>query len=125
MVADDAADDNGACQNKEPSMSSKLQATSDSVNFSERSQVLSAAELERYRDAEWALHDPEVNRRYNGQWLVAFERKVIAHGTDPDSVLAEARRVAGGWNHRLVLCVAPADNWLAHTSDTPVDFAHG
>ena len=64
-------------------MSSNLQATPDSVNFSGLSEVLGAAELDRYRDAEWALHDPGVYRRYNGQWLVAFERKVIAHGTDP------------------------------------------
>ncbi len=51
-------------------------------DWNERAEPIPASELERYRDAEWALHDPEVQRTYEGQWVVAYERRIIAHGPD-------------------------------------------
>src|SRR2546429_173188 len=82
-----------------------------------------ALELERYRDAEWALRDPEVQSRYKGQWVVAYERKIIAHGHDADTVAAEAGHVATGFSHRLVYCSDDnADAWLAQTSDGSLNF---
>jgi hypothetical protein len=80
-------------------------------------------ELERYRDAEWALHDPAIQRTYQGQWVVAFERTIIAHGTDAQAVAAQARQIAQGQAHRLVFC-APEDpgEWVGHSPDTDVDF---
>ena len=87
-------------------------------------EVLNANELDRYRDAEWAMHDAEVLRRFPGQWVVAYERKVIAHGTEPKTVLAEASRVASGQYHRVVFCAADATDWLDHPTDMSSDFAH-
>lgn len=89
-----------------------------------RSESLNASELDRYRDAEWALHDVEVQRCYPGQWVVAYERKVIAHGTDPSAVLAEANRVASGHQHRLVFSAADSADWLDHPTDLNSEFAH-
>ena len=44
---------------------------------------LSCAELGRYRDAESALRDPQVQEQYEGQWVVAYQGQIIAHGDDP------------------------------------------
>lgn len=72
------------------------------------SEPISAADVERYRDAEWALRNPEVQRQYEGQWVVAYQRQVIAHGADPKTVAVEAAHVAAGHSHRPVFC-APED----------------
>ena len=90
----------------------------------ERSEALNASELDRYRDAEWAMHDAEVQSRFPGQWVVAYERKVIAHGADPKSVLSAACRVASDPNHRLVFCTSDSAAWLDHPTDLSTDFAH-
>ena len=82
----------------------------------------SAAELECYRDAEWAMHDANVQRTYNGQWVVAHRRQVIAHGSDPLEVAREAERIASGFNHHPVFCaVQNADVCLGHEPDTSLD----
>ena len=88
------------------------------------SETLNASELDRYRDAEWAMVDAEVQSRFRGQWVVAYERKVIAHGADPKTVLSEACRVASDQNHRLVFCTADSTEWLDHPTDLSTDFAH-
>ena len=81
------------------------------------------ADLERYRDAEWALHDPEVQRCYSGQWVVAFEGKIIAQGSDPHAAAEEACRVVPAAAHRPVFCSADApEAWLAHLSESGLDF---
>jgi hypothetical protein len=105
-------------------MSSALQLTPDPSDGNRRSHVLTPDELQRYRDAEWAMHDPDVQRRFRGEWIVAYERNVVAHGPQPKAVLDQANRVAG-LNHRLVFCAGDeADSWLDHTSDMSGDFAH-
>jgi len=78
--------------------------------------------LERYRDAEWALHDPEVQRCYSGQWVVAFEGRIIAHGSDPHAVAEEACRGVRAAAHRPVFCSADdLEAWLAHSSESGLD----
>ena len=103
-------------------MSSAARLTPNQIDG--RSEALNASDLDRYRDAEWAMHDAEMQRRFPGQWVVAYERKVIAHGTDPKAVLTEARRVANGHNHRLVFCAADPIEWLDHPTDMSSDLAH-
>ena len=46
-------------------------------------------------DLEWACNDPEVQRKYAGQYVVPFERKIIAHGTDLEQVLRAAVAATG------------------------------
>lgn len=83
--------------------------------FMELPEQIPPEELERYRDAEWALHDPDIQRKYEGQCVVAFEGKIIAHGLDAKAVLEEANRLVKGQRHLLVFC-APDDPdiWLQH-----------
>jgi hypothetical protein len=79
-------------------------------------------ELERCRDAEWALHDPEVQMSYECEWVVAFERQIIAHGPDARLVAAQAEQIVPGQAHRLVFCVPEdPDIWLRHTADPGPD----
>jgi hypothetical protein len=105
-------------------MSSAMRLSPDQSDGNNQSHALSEADLERYRDAEWAMHDPDVQRRLQGEWLVAYEGKVVAHGPDPKAVLDEANRVAN-LNHRLVFCAGDdADSWLDNSSDMSGDFAH-
>ena len=87
-----------------------------------KSTTIPDVELESYRNAEWAMHDAEVRRRYPGQWVVAHRRQVIAHGTDPLDVAREAERIASGFSHHPVFCaLLDADGWLAQDSDTSLD----
>jgi hypothetical protein len=55
-------------------------------------------------DIEWASSDPEVQRKYVGQYVVPFERRIVAHGTDLDAVLREAVRATGKAVEELSHC---------------------
>jgi len=63
-------------------------------------------ELERRQihDVRWARHDPEVQVKYAGQFVVPFGRKIVAHGKDIAAVLAQAARVTGCSEEQLPLC---------------------
>jgi len=56
---------------------------------------LQPREFQRLDDARWARQDPDVQAQYLGQFVVPFERKIIAHGMDASTVLAEAARITG------------------------------
>ena len=56
---------------------------------------LQPKEFQCLEDARWARHDPEVLAQYLGKFVVPFERKIVAHGTDAAAVLAEAARLTG------------------------------
>jgi hypothetical protein len=89
------------------------------------SEPIVPVELERYADAAWALQDPEVQRHYRGQWVVAYERRILAHGPEAQAVLDQAARLEPGQVHRLVLCLpGEGAEWLQHSSDPSVDFPH-
>ena len=57
----------------------------------------------RLEDAGWAKQDPEVLAHYCGEFVVPFERKIVAHGTDAAAVLAEAARITGRQAEELPL----------------------
>src|SRR5438128_4970162 len=68
----------------------------------------------REEDANWAQHDPQVEERYGGQWVVAYQRKIVAHGTDATAVLGEAVRLTQRPPEELLVCAIPhSHSWLA------------
>jgi hypothetical protein len=82
------------------------------------SELIPADEVERYRDAEWALHDTDVQQQYHGRWVVAYERRVIADAEDPNDALAIADHLITGQYHLAVFCaVEDPASLLDHTSD--------
>lgn len=87
---------------------------------------IGTAELERYRDAEWAMRDPEVQRTYHGQWVVAYERKIIAQGPDSKEVVAQACRLVKNQVHHPIFCAREdPEAWLQHAPDMTMDFSDG
>jgi Family of unknown function (DUF5678) len=71
-------------------------------------------EIQRSLDADWAKSDPEVEKRFAGQWVVPFERRIVAHGEDLEKVLQEAERLSFLPRERLVVCGVPhPESWLA------------
>ncbi len=83
-------------------------------------------ELERYRDADWALHDPEVQKQYEGQWVVAYQGRIIAHGDDPRAVLQDASQRVNDEAHRVVFCAREdPDSWLQSTAAADTELANG
>jgi hypothetical protein len=65
------------------------------------SQVLKSHQEE---DLLWATEDPDVQHKYAGQYVVPFQRRIVAHGTDLAAVLREAERVTGKPAHELPDC---------------------
>jgi hypothetical protein len=53
---------------------------------------LTAAEREKNDDYEWALHDPEVRRRYAGKIVVVHRKQVLGAGKTFRAAWAAARR---------------------------------
>jgi len=81
--------------------------------FESTSEPIPVDELERYRDAEWALHDPGIQEAYEGQFVVAFNRQIIAHGTDAKAVVEQAQNLVNGQRHLAVFCAREdLDLWL-------------
>jgi hypothetical protein len=56
---------------------------------------LSPAQLQISDEIRWALHDPDVQQRYSGQFVVPWGRTVVAHGPVAAAVLEEAARLTG------------------------------
>jgi hypothetical protein len=56
---------------------------------------LQPKELQRLEDARWARQDPDVLVQYLGEFVVPYERKIVAHGRDAAVVLAEAAQITG------------------------------
>ena len=77
---------------------------------------LSAEEVERGRDIDWAWHDPEVREKYPDQFIAVYHRQVIAHGDELFDVLAEAQRITGQPRHRIAVTsvLGPKSLLLAH-----------
>jgi hypothetical protein len=89
-------------------------------------EAIPTVDLECYRDAVWALHDPDVQRQYEGQWVVAHQQKVIAHGPDPQTVAEAAAQVARGLPHRVVFCAREDPSaWLKESTDLCQDGIDG
>jgi hypothetical protein len=66
--------------------------------------ALTAEERQQEEDVRWAQHDPEVLANHIGEFVVPVDRRIVAHGRDMESVLAEAARVTGRDPERLPIC---------------------
>jgi hypothetical protein len=76
--------------------------------------ALTEAEQKTNEDVYWAQHDAEVEKCYGGQWVVPLERRIVAHGSDPETVLREAALVTQRPAEELAVCAVPhPQNWLA------------
>lgn len=65
---------------------------------------LSQEEREQLADIKWARHDPQVQTAYAGEFVVPYQRRVVAHGTNAVAVLAEAARVTSRPAEELAVC---------------------
>ena len=52
-------------------------------------------ERQQHEDMCWVLQDAEVRAKYSGQYVVPYQRQVVAHGTDVTLVREEAMRITG------------------------------
>lgn len=59
--------------------------------------------LEDLRWSDWAFDDPGIAEKYGGNLVVCRGGEVIAFGTDPDTVLAEAVAKTGLSPHQIIL----------------------
>lgn len=63
-----------------------------------------AVSSQQEEDLLWASTDPDVQRDYSGQYVVPFQGRIVAHGTDLEAVLREAEKVTGEPRHELLDC---------------------
>jgi hypothetical protein len=56
---------------------------------------LQPKEFQQLEDARWARQDPDVLVQYLGEFVVPYQRKIVAHGKDAAVVLAEAAQITG------------------------------
>ena len=56
---------------------------------------LQPEELRRQEDIRWARQDPTVLAHHCGEFVVPYQRQVVAHGTDAAVVLAQAAQITG------------------------------
>jgi len=82
-------------QPKLPEDGSFLEERKRSLRAQFAMRPLRAEECMRQEDLRWARQDPEVLARHRGEFVVPYQRRIVAHGTDAASVLAEAARVTG------------------------------
>ncbi len=66
-------------------------------------------------DLQWAFNDPELQRRFEGEFIVVRERTVLSHGHDRMEALQQAM---GAGYPREELVVVPM---LALAAETPPD----
>ena len=52
-------------------------------------------QFQRQEDVRRARQDPEVLARHCGEFVVPYQRQVVAYGTDAAAVLAEAAQITG------------------------------
>jgi hypothetical protein len=82
---------------------------------------LTEEQVERLRDVEWAIQEPEVIRRYGDQIVAVHRRQIIAHGYDEEAVLAQAERITGLPKHQIAIVMIPGDNLLEDVGDHSMD----
>lgn len=86
-----------------------------SIDMTSSASPISESRADQNDAAYWAQHDPTVEQLYGGRWVVAVDRKIVAHGTDPGLVLQEAARITGRNPDDLIVCGIP------HPDDSLVD----
>jgi len=65
---------------------------------------LTEEERQQCEDCRWVLHDPEIQAKYIGEFVVPYRRQIIAHGIDIEAVLEEAARITGLKPEDLPVC---------------------
>ena len=88
---------------------------------------LTSAEIQQFEDMRWAEEDSEVLKDYEGLWVVPYQKKIVATGSDVRSALEAAVQATGLAEDALpcVLVSDPAKNMLADFSpDTSFDFGN-
>ncbi len=86
----------GPMQPKLPTDASSLEQRKQALRRTQVSMLpLQPKEFQRLEDARWASQDPDVLAQYLGEFVVPYERKIVAHGTDAAVVLAEAAQITG------------------------------
>ena len=84
--------------------------------------------LEDFRWGDWAFDDPGIAEKYGGNYVVCREGEIIAFGTDPERVRAEAMAKTGLTRHQIYLIgVARPDqrNYPGDIPYAPVSPRHG
>ncbi len=83
----------------QPKLPTDASSLEQSKQAQRRTQVtmlpLQPKEFQRLEDARWARQDPDVLAQYLGEFVVPYERKIVAHGTDAAVVLAQAAQTTG------------------------------
>jgi hypothetical protein len=85
----------GPMQAKLPEDASGLEQRTKTLREKFSMRPLEPEEFQRQEDAQWASEDPEVLANHCGEFVVPFQRKIVAHGTDAAAVLAEGSRITG------------------------------
>ena len=88
-----------------PGTASLSQGVPDSASFLEIErqvvctqfgvQHLTSEERQMAEDASWAQQDPDAQTTYPGEFVVPYQRRIVAHSRQAAVVLAEAVRVTG------------------------------
>src|ERR1700758_3700160 len=76
-----------------PDLSTFLDAERKTLQAQFNIRPQTAEERRVSEDIRWALHDTDVQTQYQGQVVVPFEHRIVAHGHHAATVLAEAARV--------------------------------
>jgi hypothetical protein len=64
-------------------------------------------ERERFREAEWAEADPEVQELYPDKYVAVYRRQIVAAGDDRLAVMREAARITGLPEGKVAITVIP------------------
>jgi hypothetical protein len=98
---DGAAGDHGSpkegpMQPKLPTDASSLEKTKQALQHTRTTMVpVELKEFQQLEDARWARQDPDVLVQYLGEFVVPYQRKIVAHGKDAAVVLATAAQITG------------------------------
>lgn len=76
---------------------------------------LTEEERQQAEDCRWARHDPEVQAKYIGEFIIPYRRQIIAHGPDIEAVLGEAARITG---------LKPEELPVSSVDDPLMDISH-
>jgi hypothetical protein len=79
-----------------PTDASSLEKTKQALQRTRMTMLpLEPKELQRLEDARWARQEPDVLVQYLGEFVVPYQRKIVAHGKDAALVLARAAEITG------------------------------
>ena len=86
-----------------PNLAAWLQQEKQRIRAAFAVRSLTEEEGKRWDDQIWAETDSDVAEKFMGEFVVAVDRKIVAHGQDAAAVLAEASRITGIPEEKLPL----------------------